>query len=603
VANISVAKPRLNPVFSPVKTSEGATIQSANITDASTTRVESHRASSLGRALLLIGLAATAVVTPMFFLGNASGHDLVFHLSSWLDVAGQWREGILFPRWAEWANWGYGEPRFIFYPPLSWLFGAALGSLLPWRAAPGAFAWVALVLAGASMWRFAREFLPSREAAAAGLIYAINPYFLVVVYDRSDFAELLAGACFPLMLLGALQVVRTGWTGVPLLAAVFAALWLSNAPAAVIATYSLCLLLAVACAFRRSIRPLIPGAASMLLGFGLAAFYILPAAYEQRWVQISMVLGENLAPEKNFIFSHTGDPEFILFNWKISGVALTMILITALAAVAVGDRRRNFSDARWMLLVVAAASTLLMFPPTAIFWRYLPKLRFVQFPWRWCVALGNAYAVFLAIALARPRRAWVAWLTLILATSALATAIVRDAWFDSMNYPVLSDGIQSEYGYEGTDEYAPLGFDRFAIPGANLVTDDQPIPPGPPVPRFQKFDSSAKRTVPASGVRVHIEQWTAEHRVFTADPPLPVMLAVRIADYPAWKLRVDGVDTPIESRPPQGEILVPLGAGPHQVDLRFGSTPDRMAGAMISGLSLLCLLVGISWKRRTIESV
>ena len=94
------------------------------------------------------------------------------------------------PRWAESANWGFGEPRFIFYPPLSWIMGAALGLVLPWRMVPEKFIWLALVLAGISMWYFAREWLSRREAILAALVYAVNPYHLVIVYLRSDFAEL-----------------------------------------------------------------------------------------------------------------------------------------------------------------------------------------------------------------------------------------------------------------------------------------------------------------------------------------------------------------------------------------------------------------------------
>lgn len=552
---------------------------------------------------LLLAAAASAMVAPMFFLGNASGHDFEFHLASWLDVAGQWHERILYPRWAEWANWGFGEPRFIFYPPLSWMLGAGLGTVLPWRMAPGAFIWLAIILAGSSMWRLACEWLPGPQAAAAAVFFAVNPYHLVIVYYRSDFAELLASALLPLLIWAALHVLREGWRHVPHFAFIFAAIWLSNAPAAVISTYSLALLLAIGCILRRTARPLIPGSAAMAAGLGLASFYILPAAYEQRWVQITEVLAQNLRPDQNFLFTHANDPEFLLFNWKVSAVALGVMLITGIAAVFTA-RRREFPHLWWLLVALAAASVLLMFPPTAPLWRYLPKLRFVQFPWRWLVPLDVAFAFFVAAAPSRSRRQWALWLALSLVICALAAAIVSNAWWDTQDIPVLAKAIHSEHGYEGTDEYAPLGCDRYSLPGSNQSstdddldrTDDASVAPTPPI---AKLDPDSGSIVLPSDVRLHIEKWIADRKIFSEESPEPVTLALRLVNYPAWEVRMDGDSFRAQSQPGTAQLLLPLPSGSHHIEVRFRRTWDRTAGAAISGFSALLLLaIGIATRRR-----
>jgi hypothetical protein len=108
--------------------------------------------------------------------------------------------------WAEVANWGFGEPRFVFYPPGSWMLGAALGSLLPWKVVPLFFVWLVLIGAGLSMFLLARESMPRQQAALAAMLFAANPYHLLLVYYRSDFAELLASAFFPLLLWGVMRI-------------------------------------------------------------------------------------------------------------------------------------------------------------------------------------------------------------------------------------------------------------------------------------------------------------------------------------------------------------------------------------------------------------
>src|SRR5579864_3272169 len=118
------------------------------------------RKSSLRWApLLAIGAAAFAVEIPFFFFGTPSGHDVEFHLYSWLEVLGQWKHGIFYPRWAALAHFAYGEPRFVFYPPASWTLGAGLSAIFPWTVVSDIYIWMALVAAGASMFVLARRWV------------------------------------------------------------------------------------------------------------------------------------------------------------------------------------------------------------------------------------------------------------------------------------------------------------------------------------------------------------------------------------------------------------------------------------------------------------
>jgi len=499
-----------------------------------------------------------------------------------MEITAQWRQGNIFPRWAEWSNWGFGEPRFIFYPPASWMLGAALGSFLPWRIVPGTMILVAMVTAGMSMWALARRWLAETTAYVAGVLFAANPYHLVLIYHRSDFAELLASAIFPLIVLGTLRLFREEWSSIPLLAITVGGIWLINAPAAVIGTYSVVLLLVVGSILRRRLGPLIYGVMALVGGFGLAAFYILPAAWEQRWVQIAEGREGKFLPERNFLFAqnyYPNSPRIQSFNWKVSAVAVIAIAATAIGIFLCRRYMRDWSDLWWVMLVLACASTFLMLPPSAFLWRHLPKLGFLQYPWRWLMPLDFTLAFFVAAASSRIRVIWLP--IIILGLVPMAAVIVRDTHWDSETVPFLAREIRSGRGYRGIQGFAPLNTQ------VGQRYEDCPL-----IKPFDPADDSSEH------LQLNIQEWTPERKIFSAETGAPVNLVLHLLNYPAWEVRVDEQTSPSHSHPVTGQLLIPLAKGIHHVEVRFRRTWDRTVGGFISLVSALGILVATLYTRR-----
>lgn len=535
----------------------------------------------------LLGLLVSlAIVAPFLWLGNASGHDFEFHVASWLDVASQWKEHIVYPRWHEWANHGFGEPRFIFYPPLSWMLGAGLSFAVPWNAVPAVFIAVTQTIACLSAFAFARRWLPWRGALAAGASYAANPYALLVIYMRSDFAELLASALLPLLFLLAFDLVdisdearHSAPRKAVFFALVFAAVWLANAPAGVLASYSIALLFVWLAITGRKWRGLTRGAGALAMGLGLAGFYLVPAAYEQKWVNIGQALSSSLQPAENFLYTSINDPEHNLFNWTASTIAIVLAIVSGAAALlAVRYARMGTDEKRrrnlYALLVIAAVATLLMLRPTAVFWTLLPKLRYVQFPWRWMTILAVPFAIFVSIA--SMRKLGVLWIAGTLAISGVTGAyLVRHTWWDPHDVPILQAALDEGKGFEGTDEYDPAGDDHYDLPEG--------------APRVRILGAGANDR--QASAEFSIEKWSAEERMLRVHSREPVRLALRLLDYPAWRVEVNGRIVTPERAEQTVQLMVPVPAGNSQVRVVFTQTVDRTIGAAVSGIAWLTALV------------
>lgn len=558
----------------------------------------------ISRTFVLAG-ACLLVVIPFFWWGIPSGHDFEFHMFSWMDVLGQWKHGIVYPRWAALAHWGYGEARFLFYPPASWTLGAMLGAVLPWKLVPGAYCWIVLALAGASMYRLAREWLAPRDAQFAAIFYALNPYHLLIVYWRSAYAELLAASLLPPLLLCLLRIFSpepesdfrpTLWLSLTLAAA-----WLTNAPAAIMIHYSaagLALLLAAREATRNSWgprvwRPVNRTAGAMLLGAGLASFYLLPTIYEQHWINLDQVMAPGVRPQDNFLFTTIADPDHNRFNLLVSTVALVEIVALSLAisfskkkqvgrdafvvrqgTLSATGPTSNPTQSPWTPLAAwGTASVILMLSISNLLWQHLPKFRFVQLPFRLLLCLNAALAMLLTVAFRR-------WTLRLLACSLLLVAVIiagyriQAPWWDTAaDIREMSDAVADGSGYEGTDEYVPAGADAYELKkDLARVSDDSGAP-----------------------IANQMLAWSQTEKHFRIHTASPQDITVRLFNYPAWSVVVNGKLAETQSAEVTGLIVIPVPAGDSDVYIYFRRTNDRLIGDFVSLISLLVFLA--AWIR------
>ena len=574
---------------------------------------QSRWARYAGPAVIL--LAASVAIAPQLLRGNSCGHDFDIHLVSWFDCVNSWRHGILYPQWTPSANYGAGEPRFIFYPPLTWMLGAALGLALPWALAPIALTFLLLAATGLATRALARQMLADAPATLAGCAALFSSYALFTAYERTAFGE-MAAFWIPLLLLLVLRdrnasasTWRRAFDGsAALLALVLAGAWLSNAPLGVMASYLLAGVALVIALCDRSWTAIVRAATATIGGLGIAAFYLVPAAYEQRWVDIHQATDDpGLKIENSFLFGHPADPALALHNaelLRVSWIAVGMVGI-ALVGWYIARRRGALIAANrwWMPLVLIPLTVLLLQLPVSLpLWNVLPKLRFLQFPWRWLVVLEAPLGIFFAAAV-WPRATAYRTARVVVATASTvlflgSTAIAASTYFQPCDdedavAPMVSV-YRSGAGFDGVYEYEPIGADNGVVatglPDACLVADPQTKlgildTPGAN-PDWWVEQNSCEAVFSASPKEAEANP---EHLHFSATMPHAGALILRLRTYPAWRITVNGTPATQLAEREDGLMVVAVPQDRVELNADWTTTPDVRAGRWLTLLALVLL--------------
>jgi hypothetical protein len=426
-------------------------------------------------------------------------------------------------------------------------------------------------------------------ALIAASLYIVHPYMLYTFYQRSAYAELIAAAWMPLLLLSVLRErVTIAGVAVPV-----ALLWLTNDPAAVIGCYTLALLGAMRVAWdyasMKSIGLAIRLAGRIVagagLGMALAAGTLLPAIVEQRWVQIRMIMIQAVRVERNFLFDQSIDANHraVVRTPSITSVwLLGVIAAFGLMALLIEIRRSRDDSRRFPVIamfVVAAILGFLLTSASLPIWMHAPELKYLQFPWRFNAVLGAIAASMLALALSRVRLWFPLAVTLALAGSLLLSAKGYRRYHQWCNrgndVSSLAEDFYHGARFDDTDGYLPAGADHFAMGHHNPESWIAAHPSdGPPAEASQHYSLALKD-------RLH----------FTVESPSAAYFVINLRAYPAWRITVNGVPAAEVAHRADGLIVLPIQAGNSHIDITDQMTWDRDVGWPISALALGILLM------------
>ncbi len=590
-----------------------------------------YRSPSFWVTTLLTLFAVAPLLRPGYFWGAHDARHDVYFIQQYNIT---WNEGVLFPRWSpDWA-FGYGYPFFNIYAPGSTFLGTVFYRLLSLtlEGAVKATLIATVLLSAWSMWLFVRDSRGERAAMVAAVAYVYVPYHLLDVYVRAAMAESLALAVLPLALLGVRRaVLRPGPWSIALAAVAYAAVHLSSNLVALLFTPLLlayAVVLAVGQArgqesgrhrLRVVVRALLGPMAGMALGLALAAFFVLPALLEARYVNLQQWYGGYYNFHDHFVYlSQLFDPRWG-FGISTPGpddpISYQLGLVPfALAALALWrwfrlggshQRHRRLETGFWLL--VLGASVWLTTAASSLAWDYVPLVSSAQFPWRYLTIAGMCLAI--------------------LAPTILPDDAGTPATGQTWLAPLLLAGLL----ILGSSPYLRIQAEAAPPGGATLAG-------------LMEFQRSANEMTGVTAAATEVPTWSPLADLHVAGQPITTQvnyslvpqndtLAVDAREhrvdgellwvhaggdgqrvpfyrqwYPGWTATLLDPETgqvrdrfalaQTDTYPPYGLLNVPVPAGDSLLRLSFEDTPVRRVSEWLSLAAVLVLVFLIGWQVR-----
>lgn len=532
------------------------------------------------KSLIIVGLLVLLTLPTILPYFNAK----FFYTQDYIFIARlqQMSTALLsgqFPvRWA--PDLRYGEPVFDFYAALPYYIGTVI-HLLGFN-----FIWVAKilfmlssVLSAVTMYLLANKIFGQKAGILSAVLYTYAPYRAVDMYVRGALSETWAFVFFPLIFYtSVLLVEKLNLKNLTFLALSLAGLFLTHNVTTVM-FFPFLALWWIYLILREKKWKAIPYLFfASVLGFGLAAFFLLPAVFERDFIQTKYLIVGYFNFRAHFVMFKQFFSLFWGYGSSVWGpddglsfqVGLVNFAILALSAVlAVFHKKdKKFLGILGLFGISFLLSIFLQHNKSAFIWEAIPLMAFIQFPWRF---LGISIFVVALV-------------------GGLITPYLKNK-LSVIYFVIIIAAIASTFNYFRPKEYVDDNFfDKFLNPeimhkGVDLTKDYLPI--WVQTVDGERFDVPRAETGKINVSNLKQTSISMDFSVIATDNSL---IEAPITYFPGWEVKVDNQLLTQSEPSKMGLIRFSLPRGNYQVKIDLKDTPIRSIGNIMSAVSILIAL-------------
>lgn len=530
---------------------------------------------------LLIFLITVPVFIRIVRPGYYSMHD-DFQVIRIFEMDKCFKDGQFPCRWVPDMGFGYGYPQFSYYAPLSY-YAMELIHLIGFSFIDSVKLFIVLIILISTfgMYLFAKHLWKSEVGALIStFLYIYLPFRAVEIYVRGALPELTAMAVIPFLFLFVMHLVEGKRHSLFWFSISIAILFLSHNITTLIVTPIVVLWTAFLIVKNKSWGRIPRVIATFAIGFGLSAFFVVPAWFEKNYVHIDTLTSGYF----NYLAHFVSLPQMLLSNhWGYGssqlgtnddislGVGITHWIAAAIAVFAVFIHKKYKQLAGVLFFFfIGWFSLFLMHERSSFIWEKISILSFVQFPWRFLMLAGFCFCVA-AGGVEIIQKKLLKWM--IIGALVVATIFLYRGFFEPKDWLNITD-LEKLTGEAWTKSITASLYDYLPISAQKGPDYEAASEPVVKIGRLEIISGDKGTAWQRWKVNVSSDYAVLELQMFY---------------FPDFSVKVDGVEADINDENPYGLINVSLVRGEHLVEARLKDTPVRSVSNMVSVLSLVPL--------------